>query len=163
MLAAHGLSRDDITVLQLNFGDSADAMRDGLADAFFVTSATPNTSIQELATARDLRILPIAGAAAQLLMETYQFYSQVTITADNSGYSWLPESVETLAVQATLVATTSMDEQVAYDIVRALIEGRDSIGHDRGRDISPETAVQSLSVPLHPGAERFFREMGYLP
>ena len=163
VLSAHGLTRDDITPLQLGFGDSADAMRDGLADAFFVTAATPNTAIQELATARDLRILPITGAAAQALMATYQFYTQTTITVENSGYSWLPESVETLAVQATLVTTTDMDEQVAYDIVRALIEGRDDIGHDRGRDISPETAVQGLSVPLHPGAERFFREIGYLP
>lgn len=163
VLGAHGLTRDDISVLQLGFADSADAMRDGMADAFFVTAATPNTAIMELATARDLRILPITGAAAQSLMNAYQFYVQVTITVENSGYAWLPESVETLAVQATLAATTDMDEQVAYDIVRALIEGRDDIGHDRGRDISAANAVQSISVPLHPGAERFFREIGYLP
>ena len=162
VLAAYGITRDDISALQLGFADSADAMRDGLADAFFVTAATPNTAIQELATARDLRILPIAGEAAQALKNAYPFYSTIIITAENSGYSWLQEPVETLAVQATLVATIDMDEQVAYDIVRALIEGRDEIGHDRGRDISPENALENLSVPLHPGAERFFREMGYL-
>ncbi|MCL2391266.1 MAG: TAXI family TRAP transporter solute-binding subunit [Oscillospiraceae bacterium] len=163
VLAAHGLYRDDISVLQLGFADSADAMRDGMADAFFVTAATPNTAIMELSTARDLRILPISGAAAQSLMNDYQFYAPITVTAENSGYTWLPESVETLAVQATLVVSTEMDEQVAYDIVKALIEGRDDIGHDRGRDISAANAVQAISVPLHPGALRFFQEIGYMP
>jgi len=162
VLGAHGITRDDISVFNLNFADSAGAVRDNLIDAFFVTAATPNVAVMELATARDLRILSIADDRIDALMAAYPFYGRVTITTDD--YAWLEEPVQTLAVQATLVTTTDLPEQVAYDIVRALIEGQADVqaGHARGADISPENAVYAVSVPFHPGAERFFREIGVL-
>jgi len=160
VLAAYGLTRDDIDAVQLGFAPSADAMRDGNLDAFFVTSAAPNTAVFDLSRARDLRIIPLSEAAMTSLLGTYDFYVRVSLTADD--YEFLTEPVQTLAVQATLVATVDMDEQVAYDIVRAIFEGREDVimGHARGEYISAENAVASLSVPLHPGAERFFREIG---
>jgi len=160
VLAAHGLSFDDITEFNLGFGDSANEMRDGNLDAFFVTAATPNPAIMELATARDLRILSIDDERAAALMADFPFYSRVTVTSDD--YSWLAEPVYTLAVMATLVATVDLDEQLAYDIVKALIENSADIGHARGADISVENAVQSISVEFHPGARRFFEEIGAL-
>jgi len=162
ILAAYGISRDDITEQNLGFGPSADAMRDGLIDAFFVTAATPNTAIMELSTARDLRILPIGNAAATSLMADYPFYIRMVV--DSSDYSWLDAPVYTLAVQATLIASLDMDEQLAYDIVKALIENAAEVeaGHSRGADISPYNAVQSISVNFHPGARRFFEEIGAL-
>ena len=162
VLAAHGLTMNDITVLNLGFGGSADAMRDGLLDAFFVTSAAPNTAVMELATSRDLRILPIADDRAAALIADYPFYVRVTL--DSSDYSWLSTPVNTLAVQATLITSTDLDEQLAYDIVRALIENQADIlaGHARGADISAHNAVQSISVDCHPGARRFFEEIGVL-
>jgi len=162
VLGAHGITRDDINVFNLNFADSAGAMRDNMIDAFFVTAATPNVAVMELATARDLRILSIADERIDALMASYPFYGRVTITSD--CYSFLTEPVQTLAVQATLVTTTDLPDQVAYDIVRALIEGQADVqaGHARGADISPENAVYAVSVPFHPGAERFFRELGVL-
>ena len=162
ILAAYGISRDDIIEQNLGFAPSADAMRDGFIDAFFVTAATPNTTIMELAVARDLRIVPIGNAQATSLMADYPFYIRVVI--DSSEYSWLDAPVYTLAVQATLIASTSMDEQLAYDIVKALIENASEVeaGHARGADISPYNAVQSISVNFHPGARRFFEEIGAL-
>ena len=162
VLAAHGLTMNDINVFNLGFGASADAMRDGNLDAFFVTSAAPNTAVMDLAIARDLRILSIAANRAAALMADYPFYVQVTL--DSSDYYWLSAPVQTLAVQATLVTSTDLDEQLAYDIVRALIENQPDIveGHIRGADISAEYAVQSISVDFHPGARRFFEEIGAL-
>jgi len=162
VLAAHGLTMDNITVINLPFAGSADQMRDGNLDAFFVTSAAPNTAVMELATARDLRILPIADDRAAALIADYPFYVRVTL--DSSDYEWLTTPIQTLAVQATLITSTDLDEQLAYDIVRALIENQPDIlaGHMRGADISPENAVQSISVPFHPGAQRFFEEIGAL-
>jgi len=162
VLAAHGLTMNDINVFNLGFGASADAMRDGNLDAFFVTSAAPNTAVMDLAIARDLRILSIADDRAAALMADYPFY--VRITLDSNDYYWLSAPVQTLAVQATLVTSTDLDEQLAYDIVRALIENQPAIveGHIRGEDISAAYAVQSISVDFHPGARRFFEEIGAL-
>ena len=162
VLAAHGLTMADINEFNLGFGASADAMRDGGLDAFFVTSAAPNTAVMDLALARDLRILSISDDRAAALMADYPFYVRVTLTS--SDYEWLPAPVHTLAVQATLITSTDMDEQMAYDIVRVLIENQPDIlaGHARGADISAHNAVQSVSVPFHPGAQRFFEEIGVL-
>jgi len=163
VLAAHGLTMADINEFNLGFGPSADAMRDGTIDAFFVTAATPNTAIQELSVARDIRLLPIAEDVIAALMADYPFYVRVVV--DSSDYTWVTEPIVTIAVQATLIASTEMDEEVAYNIVRALIENAAEVeqGHARGAYITPENAVQSISVPFHPGAERFFREIGVLP
>jgi len=162
VLAVHNLTMNDINVLNLGFAASADAMRDGMLDAFFVTSAAPNTAVMELATNRDLRILPIAEDRAAALIADYPFYARVTL--DSSDYYWLTTPVNTLAVQATLITSTDLDEQLAFDIVRALIENQPDIleGHARGADISAHNAVQSISVPFHPGAQRFFEEYGVL-
>lgn len=161
ILGAYGLSFDDITRINLPFGASADEMRDGNLDAFFVTAATPNTAITELSVHRDIRILHLSQASIDYLLNTYSFFTRYTVTSE--AYSWISMPVNTVAVQATLVARTDVDEEVAYEIVRALIEGSDDIGHARGAYITPQNAVESVSIPFHPGAERFFREIGMLP
>ena len=158
ILNAHGITSADFTVINLGFGPSSEAMRDGNIDAAFITAATPNPAVLDLSTARDLRILPLSDAAIRTLMNTYAFYAPITVT--NADYEFVTDPVQTVAVQATLVTTMDLDEQVAYDIVRALIENAGSVGHARGAYITPENAVRYLSAPLHPGAERFFREIG---
>ena len=161
VLAAYGLSRNDIRVENLAFNPSADLMRDMNLDAFFVTSATPNTAVMELSTSRDLRLLSLSDAAMTQLQRDYPFYVRVTV--DQNDYSFLTEPVQTLAVQATLIASTdTVSEQAAYDIVKALIENAAEIGHARGAYINPQNAVQSISVDFHPGARRYFREIGVL-
>ena len=161
VLGVYGLTVDDINREALGFGASADLMRDGGLDAFFVTAATPNTAVNELAIARDLRILNLSPAAIDQLMANYDFYVRVTVSSAD-GYAWMTDTINTVAVQATLIASLDLPDEAAYAIVRALIEGQADIGHARGAYIRPETAVQSLSVDLHPGARKFFESIGVL-
>jgi TRAP transporter TAXI family solute receptor len=161
VLGAYGLTVDDITREALGFGGSADLMRDGGLDAFFVTAATPNTAVLELSTARDLRIINLSEEAINQLLADYAYYVRVSVSAAD-GYAFMTEPINTVAVQATLVASTDLDDQVAYDIVRALIDGQGDIGHARGAYIGLESAVQSISVDFHPGARRFFEDRGVL-
>ncbi|MCL1877493.1 MAG: TAXI family TRAP transporter solute-binding subunit, partial [Defluviitaleaceae bacterium] len=163
ILAAYGLTFEDINDFHLNFADSAAAMQDFNVDAFFVTAATPNTAIAELSRNRDLRILPMSEEGIANLMGEYDFYVRVTVTSDD--YDFVTTPIETVAVQATLIAsldTVSNDE--AFEIVRALIQNQPDVvaGHARGAYISPTNAVQSISVPFHPGAREFFVEAGVL-
>lgn len=162
VLNMHGLTTDDINQVHLGFGPSADAMRDLVLDAFFVTAATPNTAVMELSTSRNLRILNIEDDMIQALMAAHPFYVRVRV--DSSDYPFIETPVYTVAVQATLIASTEMDEQQAYDIVEALIDNQQEVlqGHARGAYISLENAVQSISVDFHPGARRFFEERGAL-
>ena len=165
VLAAYGLTIDDLNVFHLNFADSASAMQDFNLDAFFVTAATPNTAVRELSHNRDLRIVPLSEEGINSLMSDYNFYVRVEVTNDEiDGYSFVTDPVPTVAVQATLIASTDLDDAVAYHIVRSLIENQREVaeGHARGAYISPFNAVQSISVNLHPGALRFFEGLGIL-
>ena len=140
VLGVYGLTADDINREVLGFGASADLMRDGGLDAFFVTAATPNAAINELAIARDLRILNLSEVAINQLMNNYEFYARVTVSSAD-GYAWMTDTINTVAVQATLIASSDLPDEAAYAIVRALIEGQADIGHARGAYIRPETAV----------------------
>jgi TRAP transporter TAXI family solute receptor len=162
ILAAYGLTFADLNRHDLGFAASAAQMQDLNLDAFFVTAATPNTAVYELSRNRDLRLVPISDAAVSAIMAQYDFYVRVDVTS--ADYTFVTTPVQTLAVQATLVARYDLDDDVAFDIVRALIDNVAEVtaGHARGADISLEAAVQSVGVEFHPGAARFFRERGVL-
>jgi len=162
ILEAYGLTEDDLRVQQLGFGPSADAMKAKSLDAFFVTSGVPNTAVLDLSTALDIRVIGLDDDKIADLIAKYPFYTKISITAHD--YSFLPQTINTVAVQATLVASPDLDEQVAHDIVKAIIESKESImvAHAKGAFIDPQHAVQGLSVALHPGAKRYFEEIGVL-
>jgi len=162
ILAAYGLSFSDLRQEHLGFSPSADAMRDNAIDAFFVTAGVPNTAIMDLQNSRDIRILNLSDAAVDALIADYAFYSRTVLTSDD--YSFIDDPVNTVSVRATLIATPDLDEQVAYDIVKAILENIDEItlAHARGAYLSPENAILGISVQLHPGARRYFQEIGVL-
>jgi len=160
ILAAYGLTTDDISAQHLGFGDSADQMKDRALDAFFVTAGTPNTAIMDLQTSRDVKILSLDADKIAALQADYPFYAAVTLTSDD--YSFLTEDVTTVAVQATLMCSPNLDEQAGYDIVKALIENQATIAeqHAKGAYMSKETAIEGVSVPMHSGAAKYFTEQG---
>ena len=162
ILNAHGLTLDDFSVFNLGAGPSANAMQDGSIDAFFFTAIAPTAAIMELATRRDIRLVSIDNARIEMLTSNYVFYARKILTSEN--YTFITEPVQTVTVHAQLVVLDSMDEQVAYDIVQAIMENRDSVieGHRAGTYIQPEHSATNVSVPLHPGAARFFRETGVI-
>ena len=162
ILAAYDLTVDDIEAQNLSFSSSADAMKDKSIDAFFVTAGTPNTAIMDLSTSRDIKILAIDDATIDALIAEYPFYAKVTLTSDD--YSFLTEDVNTVAVQATLIASPDLAEDVAYNIVKAIFENAESItaANAKGAFLDPAYAVQGVSIPFHPGAEKYFTEAGVL-
>jgi TRAP transporter TAXI family solute receptor len=162
ILEAHGISFDDINRQNLGFGASADAMRDGRIDAFFVTAGAPTPAILDLAMGRDILILEISDANAAELIRNYPYYSQYVIAAGT--YSGLATTI-TVAVKATLIVHENLSDDTVYNMTRALFEYRSDIalGHARGNDLNAAYAVEGIgNVPFHPGAERYFREIGVL-
>ncbi|MCL2791647.1 MAG: TAXI family TRAP transporter solute-binding subunit [Spirochaetaceae bacterium] len=163
ILAAHGLTFDDINRQTLGFGASADAFRDGRIDAFFVTAGAPTPAIVDLALGRDILILDISEASANQIIRSYPFYSRYTISAGT--YNGINTDVLTVAVKATLIVHESLSEDTVYKMTRALFEYRSEIavGHARGNDLNAAYAVEGIgNVPFHPGAARYFREIGVL-
>ena len=159
---AYGMTFDDINVVNLSFGDSASAMKDGKVDAFFVTAGHPTTAVVELCTTKDVNVLSIDGAHAEALIAQYPYYTQVTIPGGT--YSTVPEDTQTVAVMATLIASNELSEDVVYELLKAMDENIASLrsGHAKFEEFSIETAANGVSIDFHPGAQKYLEEKGVL-
>lgn len=158
MLEAHGITYKDIKAQYLSFGEAASNLKDGNIDAAFVTAGFPTAAIQDIAAQHKVVLLPVGGEAVDKVMKQYPFYTKVTIPANT--YPNQDKEVTAIAVKAMLVATDKMDAQLAYDINKAVYGNLERLktAHAVGKLITRQTAREGMSIPLHPGAEKFFKE-----
>lgn len=161
ILAAYGMTFEDINASHLSFKESANSFKDKQIDAFFVTSGVPNTAITELSVTDPIKVLNIEPDKRASLIEQYPFYGEFVVSKDQYNTD---EDATTLAVMATLIVRKDMEEGVVYDITKALFDNLDELGtsHAKGTELSQEGAVASLSVDLHPGAAKYYKEIGVL-
>ena len=157
-----GLSYENTTPFFISYAESVNHFKDRLIDGFVFTTAAPNPGIMDILTLRPITFVPVYGEARDAIIEQFPFFTPEVIPAGT--YSGLEEDVETMAVQAILVVRADLPDDIVYAMTKAMFENLDAIriGHARGYDLSPEYALNGLTVPLHPGAERFFREIGVI-
>ncbi len=164
ILEAHGLSEDDVEAAFLKPDQAAERMRDGAMDAFFFVGGFPAGAIAELASQADITLVPIEGEGASSITETYPFFAEHTIPGGT--YEGIDDDLTTLAVGAQWVTSADQPEELIYGITQALWnDGTRALldaGHAKGREITAGTALDGVGIPLHPGAERFYREAGML-
>ncbi|SFH18099.1 hypothetical protein SAMN05660649_04172 [Desulfotomaculum arcticum] len=158
ILNASDITYDDITVQYLSFAEAASNLKDGNVDAAFVTAGFPTAAIQDIAAQHNVVLLPVPGDVADKLMQDYSFYTKVTIPAGT--YPKQDSDVEAVSVMSMLAVTDAMDEQLAYNIAKAIYSNLDALkaAHSVGAMITKEKAQEGMSIPLHPGAEKFFNE-----
>lgn len=163
ILDAFGLSETDLDASFLKSVSASDAVIAGDLDAFFITAGYPTNAIIELASRAAITLVPIEGPAAQKIVDTFGFYSIDRIPAE--VYQAI-DATNTLAVGAQWVTTSRMDEQLVYAITQALWNDQTrlllDVGHSKGRSVRLEAALDGIAIPLHPGAERYYREIGML-
>jgi uncharacterized protein len=161
ILAAHGLSYDDLGQADfLSFAEAADQLKNKQIDAAFVTAGIPTAAITEVATTADIIIIPIESSMISDLSADYPFYVEVVIPGGT--YPGNDEDVTTTAVQAMLVVPEDLPEGLVYNMTRAMFEYRQEIidTHARGNDITLDTALAGMPIEVHPGAMRYYEEMG---
>lgn len=165
ILAAFGVSEKDISAEYLKPNQAAEKMKDGSVDAFFFTGGFPAAAISELAsTGSGIDILPITGAAAEKLAQASPFFAADEIPA---GTYKDVGAVKTIAVGAHWVTSARVSNETVYAVTKGLWSDKTraalDAGHAKGKAIRKETALSGLQgVPLHPGAEKFYREAGLL-
>ena len=161
ILAAHGLTYDDLGQADfLSFAEAADQLRNEQIDAAFVTAGIPTAAITEVATTADIVIIPIESSMINDLSDEYPFYVEVVIPGGT--YPGNDDDVTTTAVQAMLVVPEDLPEGLVYNMTRAMFEYRQEIidTHARGNDITLDTALEGMPIEVHPGAMRYYEEMG---
>lgn len=163
MLDAIGMTYKDLGAAQyLSFAESAQAFKDRKIDAAVVVAGVPNPAIQDITTLQDIVIVPVAGDEADTIKNKYGFFAKTTIPANT--YKGQAEAVDTVAVLATLVCRTDLDTELVYNLTKTLFEKQAELGqaHAKGKELSKENALDGLTVPLHSGAEKYFKEVGVL-
>lgn len=164
ILGAYGLGPRRIRARYLKLGTAVDAMLAGKLDGFFVVVGAPATAIADLARRVDIRLLRIAGPKAKALIAKDPFFARGRIPGDT--YKGVPATT-TLTVGAQFVVSAKVNEALVYGITRALWNKTTlrllAQGHPMGKRIRLETALTGIAIPLHPGAARYYREIGLLP
>jgi len=159
ILAAYGITFEDIKPTNMSFGDSADALKNGKIDAFFCTAGDPTTAIVDLATTNEISLLEIDDEHVAALQKDYPFYAARTIKGGT--YNGIDEDVQTVAIKATIIVSNNLSEDDVYTLIKALFEQKDSITHDKASFIDTEYATTDLGgVPLHAGAAKYYAEIG---
>jgi uncharacterized protein len=163
ILAAYGMTEKDVKAEYLKPQQSADKLKDGALDAFFSVSGWPQGAIAELAATTGIDLVPIDGPEAEGLIKQYSFFAADEIP--DGAYKGVA-GVKTVSVNAIWATSSKQPEQLIYNITAALWNPStrkllDS-GHAKGKTIKLETATQGLGIPLHAGAEKFYKEKGVI-
>ena len=160
ILRAYGLSTKDIKAVHVPAGSAIDKLRAGELDAFFFVAGSPAKAVSAIAEESLITLLPIKGKEAEALREKYPFFGRHTIPA--GSYFNVP-ATETLSVGAQWLVGAEVDEELVYEITRALWHENTAEllnrGHPTGQLITLETALEGIGIPLHPGAARFYDEL----
>lgn len=159
---ATNLTYNDMSVSYLSFSESADAFKDKHIDSFFVTAGIPNTAIQDISAQNKISMVSLTDDVIKNLTEKYPFFVEYTIPANT--YNGQISEVKTVAVMATLATYAEVGDDVVYNITKALFNNLDELGevHAKAKEVTLEGAVKGISIPFHPGAEKYFKEKGLM-
>jgi uncharacterized protein len=164
VLEAAGLAERDVKPDYSRLGEAAAGIRDNTLDAFFRVGGYPIPAIAELAAATPIRLLPLGDDMFDKLKKRYPFFSRTTISTD--AYAGLDSETPTVGLNAIWVIAANVPDQLAYDITKSLWSEQTrkflAARHIIGRRIAPERALEGVDIPLHPGAERYYRENSML-
>ncbi len=163
LLAANGITYDDFTPERLNFNETADALRDGDIAAGFWSVGPPTSSIMNLATTRSIRIVALTEEQIAASIEAEPTFAPYVLRADT--YEGMDDGVLTISTPNVLIVHEDMDEELAYNITRAMFENVAELIaiHPAANDTTVEFSIDSTPIPFHPGALRYFEEVGATP
>ena len=160
ILEGYGITFDDIKKNNLSFKESGEGLQNGTLDACFITAGVPNAALQELAFTNGLILIPVDGAEADSICAKYGFYTKTTIPGGT--YKGTDSDTAALAIKCTIAVNANLDEATVYQMTKALFENLDEFGkgHAKGKEVTLEKAVTGVSVDFHPGAAKYYKEVG---
>lgn len=155
----YGFGLDDVSATYISYTDGISSLTDGNCDAVVIQSAAPAAAIQELAASgKGFRFVPVDADVAERLCEERAYFGSMTLSKDTYGNA---EDTLVMYINTLVIIRADLDADLVYDITKALFENLDTIkeSHPAAKGLTVEGAVRT-PIPLHPGAERYFKEIG---
>ncbi|MEO2014409.1 MAG: TAXI family TRAP transporter solute-binding subunit [Fuerstiella sp.] len=164
LLAAHGVTYDDFSPLNQTQSGAVDMLGDGSADAAFLGGAVPTGSISQACSTHDIHFIPFGASERTKLVDDFPFFQPFTITKDK--YPDLKGDYDGLNVGSMqLITSADQDEELIYEITKLIWENREAIAtqHPAGRAINEKNVARYTGTDFHPGAIKFYKEIGIWP
>lgn len=153
----------DIQAESIKASEAASLLQDGRIDAFFYTVGHPSGAIKEATSgARKVRLASITGIDA--LLAKYPYYAKATIPVTMYLGAQNDKDIETFGVKATLVTSAKVSDDVVYAITKEVFDNFDDFKklHPAYATLTKEQMLEGLSAPMHPGAVKYFKEVGLM-
>jgi TRAP transporter TAXI family solute receptor len=164
LLLAHGITYDDFSPLYNTQAGSVDMLADGSAAAAFLGGAVPTASITQASASQDIFFIPYGEAEKEELVKTYPFFEPAVIPAGT--YRGQEEDFNGLNVGSMhLITAADQSEDLIYELTKAIYENREALAakHPAGRAVNPANVIRNTGTPFHPGAVRYYKELGIWP
>lgn len=148
---------------ELRPDEHGQALCDGKIDGFFYGVGHPSANIQDPTTTCGAQLIPLTGEAPDKLVAEFPYYAKVAIPG--GLYPNNPNDTETYGVLATFVTSEDVDDALVYQVVKAVFNNFDDFKRLHpafGNLVKEDMVKDGLTAPLHPGAEKFFKEQGLL-
>lgn len=158
---AAGMSYDDFAKVEyLPYGESVELMKNRQLDATLQSSGLGMAAFRDLASSTKVVFVPIPKDVVAKVGDAA--YRASFIPANT--YDGQTQDVPTAAINNILVTNSKVPDDVAYEMTKGVFENLERLGnsHSAGKQIKLETAAEGLPIPLHPGAEKYYREKGVL-
>lgn len=167
MLEGWGVNRDNIDEAELGNTQSAERLADGQLDAYFYAAGWPVAAMVQLASTKGMELHSFSDEDLKKINDLVPAYIPSKIPA--GVYEGIDYEVNTPAVSALFIVSSDLDDELVYGITKALWNSNSrkllDNGHAKGKQITLESSLKGidvLGVPLHPGAERFYKEQGMI-
>lgn len=158
ILEKYGLKEGDYKAEYLPYSKAIDAMREGHLDAVFFLSGGPSNALLELSESMEISLLPLDEDILDDITDGYPYWTRSNIAAGT--YAGQDAPVPTLGVSCILITHKDVGEEPIYSIVKSLLEHTDEIAeeHPAGAEYCLENALKGITIPMHPGAKKYFLE-----
>ena len=164
ILSSVRISKDDLSALYIKHNHAGPMLANGEIDAFFFVAGYPTRSVLDVAKTSPIALLSLSPDTVDALIAQRPYFTPGTIPA--GAYPGLDRAVNTVDIGTQLIVHADLDAELVYRITAALWNERTrrllDEGHPKGAQVRRETALRGIAITLHPGAERYYREVGML-
>ena len=163
ILSVYDMTYDDLGAITFsNLNDMGEQFKDGLTDCLCFASALPVSVVLDIAASRKIRLISIPDDKMEALRGISGAYMRQVIPAGT--YEGVDEECLTMGNAQHMIVSSDLDEEFVYQMTKAIVEELDAIGqgHVVYAALTPEAMAQDLGIEMHPGAARYYREIGVM-
>lgn len=162
LMAVYNMTYNDIDEKLISLAEQSAQFKDRHIDAMWYVSGIPASGILDVASVLSIRMIPVSGKERDALIKSDPYFIKSTVK--KGVYPGMTCDIETIASPAYLICLQKLKEDDVYRITKAIFDNQKDIAsaHKQGENIRLETALDGSTIPLHPGAARFYKEKGMI-